>query len=168
MRYGGMAIADASLLQDREIVGDQPIYYRKKTRRNKHRIKVVFPLPEFLLERLTQMKQAGLHQGCYYFCVGSIDNATDVWHKRLATVFAVAEVKGGHPHRFRHTFATYWLSTRIQFATGDWGYTPLSVVSKWLGHASEATTRRYYSHWIRQREDEASAIARTHQRLLHA
>jgi integrase len=168
MRHSGMAIIDAALLHDREVVGDQLIYYRKKTHRTKHKIKVVFPLPEFLLERLKQMKKAGHHQGGFYFCRGSVKNATDVWHKRLSLVFRAANVQQGSSHRFRHTFATYWLSTKIQFPTGEWGYTPLSVVSKWLGHANEATTRRYYSHWIKQREDEASAIARTHHRLLHA
>jgi integrase len=168
MRYTGMAIIDAALLQDREIVGDQLVYYRRKTRRSKHRIKVVFPLPDFLLERLRQIKRQGLHQSRYYFCRGSEQNATDVWHKRLSLVFKAAKIENGESHRFRHTFATYWLSTKIQFPTGEWGYTPLSVVSRWLGHASEATTRRYYSHWIKQREDEASDIARTHHRLQHA
>jgi integrase len=168
MRYAGTAIIDAALLQDREIVGDQLIYYRRKTRRSKHKVKVVFPLPEFLLDRLKQIKKNGLHQGRYFFCRGSVDNATDVWHKRLAFVFEKAKVPDAEPHRLRHTFATYWLSTKIQFPTGDWGYTPLSVVSRWLGHASEATTRRYYSHWIKQREDEASTIARTHHRRLQA
>jgi integrase len=168
MRYAGMAIIDVALLQDKEIVGDQVIYYRKKTRRTKHKVKVVFPLPEFLLDRLQQMKRGGLHQGRYFFCRGSVTNATDVWHKRLALVFELSKVADAEPHRFRHSFATYWLSTKIKFPTGDRGYTPLSVVSRWLGHANEATTRRYYSHWIKQREEEASSIARAHHRLLQA
>jgi integrase len=113
MRHSGMAIIDAALLHDREIVGDQLIYYRKKTFRTKHKIEVVFPLPEFLLERLKQMKKAGLHQGGYYFCRGSFKNVTDVWHKRLSLVFKAANVQSGTSHRFRHTFATYWLGTII-------------------------------------------------------
>jgi hypothetical protein len=83
MRDSGMAIADASLLQDREIVGDQLTCYRKKIRRSKHRVKVVFPLPEFLLERLRQVKYNGLHQSKYYFCQDPLRTpracGTSVW-----------------------------------------------------------------------------------------
>jgi integrase len=167
MWKSGMGIGDAALLENSEVIGDELVYYRKKRQRRAKKIKVVFPLPELVLGRLRQIKQNGLHQGRYYFCKGSESNATDVWHKRLAMVFKAAGVKG-EPHQLRHTFATTWLSRKIQFANGEWGYMPLKIVSRCLGHESEAITRKYYAHWIKEREQEASEIAREIYRLEHS
>jgi integrase len=166
MWKGGMAIGDASLLEDAEVVGDELRYYRKKRQRRSKKVLVVFPLPEMVLERLRQIKRNGLHQGRFYFCRGSVDNASDVWHKRLAMVFKAAAVDG-EPHQFRHTFAQFWLSTKIELppGSGNWGYMPVKIVAKYLGHENEATTRKYYSHWIKEQEQEASDIARSIHRL---
>lgn len=67
------------------------------------------PLPSDLVERLQQMKRNGLHKGKYFFCRGSVENASDVWHKHLSRVFNAAKVNGT-PHQLRHTFARYWLT----------------------------------------------------------
>ena len=34
-----------------------------------------------------------------------METASDLWRRKLAVVFKAAKVEGGHPHRFRHTFA---------------------------------------------------------------
>lgn len=145
MRYSGMAIADAALLQKSELRGDEIRYYRKKTRRSVRRVHVVVPLPEWLVERI---KALPLQNGTYYFCHGStlLVSAVDVWHSRLRRLFQVAEVRDGGSHRFRHTFATRLLEA------GE----SLEDVSRWLGHASVKTTEKYYSHWLESRIKKSS------------
>jgi integrase len=49
-------------------------------------------------------------------------------------------------HTTRHTFATVLLHAGIE----------LAEVSKWLGHASTATTELHYKHWIRDTRRDAA------------
>ena len=50
-------------------------------------------------------------------------------------LFEFAEVAGGHPHRFRDTFAVELLLTEV----------PIERVSIPLGHQSVRITERHYS-----------------------
>lgn len=145
MRYSGMAVCDAALLQASELRGDEIRYFRKKTRRNARRVSVVVPIPGWLVERL---KATPLKQGRYFFCAGSdrVESAAKYWLYRLSPVFKKAGLERAETHRFRHTFATSLLTE---------GYS-LEDVSKWLGHASVKTTERYYSHWTEGRIKSAS------------
>jgi integrase len=49
----------------------------------------------------------------------------------------------GHSHQLRDTFAVGLLLKRV----------PLESVSRALGHTSIKTTERYYSPWIKERQD---------------
>lgn len=145
MRYSGMAIADASLLERAEVKGDEIRYYREKLKKNVRRVFVVVPIPAWLVDRL---KELPLHQERYYFCHGSdyLKSSVDVWRRRLNRIFKEAKVKDATSHRFRHTFATSLLEA------GE----SLEDVSRWLGHASIKTTEKHYSHWIESRIKKSS------------
>lgn len=155
MRHPGMAICDAALLQDNEVVGDEIHYFRKKTKRKKKRVFVQVPIPADLHERLQKLKNERGLVGPgkkYYFCHGSdyLVSATDVWHSRLRRVFEKAGIKNGKSHQFRHTFAHDWLTRG----------TDVEIVAQWMGHMSSATTRKYYSHWITNRVNASKKIMR--------
>jgi site-specific recombinase XerD len=149
MRYGGLAIADASLLQKNEVRGDEIRYFRKKLRRSAKRQLVVVPLPTDVMARL---KKILLKHGKYFFCHGSdhLVSVTSVWQSRLQKLFEDAQVENGTSHRFRHSFAT----TLLQEEVG------IELVSRWLGHASIRVTERHYSHYLEGRIRSASDVLR--------
>jgi integrase len=62
------------------------------------------------------------------------------WQRAIRRLFEIADVTG-HPHMFRHTFATDLLSRGI----------PIEDVSILLGHKSVRITEAYYSHWVKAR-----------------
>jgi len=147
MRYAGLAIVDAALLKRAALVRDEIRYYRQKTRRSARPQLVAVPVPAFVVEKLKGLPKKN---GDYFFAVGSIENATDVWHKRLAQVFALAGVRDGTSHRFRHTFATTLLTQGIS----------VELVSRWLGHASVRVTEKHYSHYLETRIKAANDVLR--------
>ena len=61
-------------------------------------------------------------------------------------MFAGTGVKG-NPHMFRHNFATELLSKGV----------PLETVAIILGHSSPAITNKYYSHWVKARQESLEA-----------
>ncbi len=70
--------------------------------------------------------------------------AAQVWQQSLQTLFAIAEIRGGHAHRFRDTFAVELLLTGI----------PLDRVSVLLGHQSIRVTERHYAPWTASRQEQ--------------
>ncbi len=64
------------------------------------------------------------------------------WRARLAKLFKLAKVEGGHPHRFRDTFAVGLLRAGV----------PLESVSILLGHSSVRVTEKHYSPWVKSRQ----------------
>ena len=83
-----------------------------------------------------------------------MDTASDLWRRKLGHVFRLAEIEGGHPHRFRHTFAVELLKKGVPMeevaillgqqcadygealcflGPGTPGYSPITC-SKNLGH----------------------------------
>jgi integrase/recombinase XerD len=61
----------------------------------------------------------------------------------LQKVFAKAEIKDGHPHRFRDTAAVELLKAGVD----------IREVQKFLGHKSLATTEKYYAPWNKRQQD---------------
>ena len=59
----------------------------------------------------------------------------------------MAAIKGGHPHRFRDTFAVELLLSGVL----------LERVSVLLGHSSIKVTEKHYSPWIRARQEQLEA-----------
>lgn len=61
-------------------------------------------------------------------------------------MFQLAGIKGGHPHRFRHTYAVSLLSEG----------TPLADVATLLGN-TPAVVDAHYSAWISTRQEALEA-----------
>ncbi len=75
--------------------------------------------------------------GSFYFWDGEsvLETIIGSWRKRLKKLFELAEVKEGHPHRFRDTFAVELLLAGV----------PIERVSILLRHESVRTTERNYA-----------------------
>jgi integrase len=82
----------------------------------------------------------------HFFWTGKskLHSAIGKWQRRLQTLFTLAEVEGGHAHRFRDTFAVELLLAGV----------PLERVSVLLGHQSVRITERHYSPWVRSRQEQ--------------
>ena len=72
------------------------------------------------------------------------------WQRALKRLFDIAEVRGAHAHRFRHTFACEMLTAGVS----------LTIVAKLLGHSSEAITERHYGAWVKGRQEQLEAAVR--------
>ena len=82
----------------------------------------------------------------YVFWDGRSERETTVksWNRVFQRICATADppIVGGHPHRFRDTFAVSLLLKGVE----------LSNVSVLLGHASIKITERHYAPWVRARQ----------------
>jgi len=72
------------------------------------------------------------------------------WQRAMKTLFTLAEVRGAHAHRFRHTFACERLTAGVS----------LTIVAKLLGHSSEAITERHYGAWVKGRQEQLEVAVR--------
>ena len=74
------------------------------------------------------------------------------WDRVFQKVFATATppITGGHPHRFRDTFAVSLLLKGVS----------IEIVSKLLGHSSIKVTERHYSPWVKARQDQLETEVR--------
>ena len=90
----------------------------------------------------------------YVFWDGKSERETTVksWNRVFRKLFATAKPKivGGHPHRFRDTFAVSLLLKGVQ----------LPHVSILLGHASVKITERHYAPWVKARQDQLESEVR--------
>jgi integrase len=78
---------------------------------------------------------------------GTLDTLTGNWRRSLRKVFSLAQINGGHPHRFRDTFAVELLLAGV----------PLERVSILLGHSSLRITEKHHSPWIHARQEQLEA-----------
>src|ERR1035438_1280128 len=72
-----------------------------------------------------------------------METASDLWRRKLGQVFTKAKIQGGHPHRFRHTFAVELLKKGV----------PVEEVSILLGHSSVRITEKHYASWVPARQE---------------
>jgi integrase len=135
MRYSGLRITDAVTLKKEKIKDGKLFLYQAKT---KHPVWV--PLPALVLDALREIDEGRE----YYFWSGTskIRHAPTRWQDRLAKVFVIAGIEGGHSHRFRDTFAVALLEKGVDIKT----------VSMLLGHTSIKTTEEHYAPWVRSRQ----------------
>jgi integrase len=107
---------------------------------NRARIRVYVPLPSAAANALKAIENGT----SYFFWSGNGLRKSSVadWQRAIRRLFEIAEVVG-HPHMFRHTFATDLLAKGI----------PMEDVSILLGHKSIRITEAYYSHWVKARRD---------------
>jgi integrase/recombinase XerD len=141
LRYSGMRISDAVNLRSSQLDGNRLFLYTQKTG-----VPVNALLPDFVVKALEAT--ARVNQECFFWRgVGKLDSAVRSWQTRLRRLFEMAEISGGHPHRFRDTFAVELLLTGV----------PVERVSVLLGHQSVRITERHYSPWVRSRQEQLEA-----------
>jgi integrase len=144
LRYSGLRIGDGvSLLRER-IAGGKLFLYTAKTG-----TPVWCPLHETVIQALDAVRGTSVK---YFFWTGQgkLKSAVGDWQRSLKKLFALAKVSGGHPHRFRHTFAVELLLAGV----------PIERVSVLLGHSSVRITERHYAAWVRARQEQLEADVR--------
>jgi integrase len=121
--------------------GDRLFLYTQKTG-----VPVNVKLPPFVVEALGEIPQAS-NQYFFWTGKGKRDTAAGNWRPTFRTLFRLAAIKDGHPHRFRDTFAVELLMSGV----------PLERVSVLLGHTSIRVTEKHYAPWIRARQEQLEA-----------
>ncbi|MEO8036887.1 MAG: site-specific integrase [Acidobacteriota bacterium] len=148
LRYSGLRIGDVATLEVKRLKDNKLQLYTHKTG-----VMVFVPLPPFVADALRV--QASLNSSPdYFFWTGksTVKCVTVTWQRALATLFKKAGVKGGHPHRYRDTFAVSLLLAGVSIQT----------VATLLGHSSTAVTEKHYSPWVASRQTELeAAVSRT-------
>ena len=139
MRHTGLRISDAVTFSADKLMADGSIFlYMKKTEEP-----VTIPIHPQLQAALQAVQP---NERGYYFTSGAcaVTTATDNWRRRFEGVFKAAGIVGGHPHRFRHTFAVDLLLRDV----------PIDQVSVLLGHSSVKITERHYLSYVAARRKQ--------------
>jgi integrase/recombinase XerD len=140
LRYSGLRMQDAACLERSRLKDGRLFLYTQKTG-----TPVYCPLPPVVSMALKAVENA---HADYVFWDGKSERETTVksWNRVFRKVFATADppVEGGHPHRFRDTFAVSLLLNGVE----------LSHVSILLGHASIKITERHYAPWVKARQKQ--------------
>jgi integrase/recombinase XerD len=144
LRYSGLRIGDAVSLERERIAGGKLSLYTAKTG-----TLVSCPLPDAVIQALDAVRGTSEK---YFFWTGQgkLKSAVGDWQRSLTKLFVLAKVRGGHPHRFRHTFAVELLLAGV----------PLERVSVLLGHSSTRITEKHYAAWVRARQEQLEADVR--------
>jgi site-specific recombinase XerD len=144
LRYSGLRISDAVRCSTEQIVDGKLRLYTQKTG-----TPVYCPLPDFVVTELELIPGMSTR---FWFWTGNgkLQTAVCDWQARLLEVFEKANIKGGHAHRFRDTFAVELLLAGV----------PIERVSVLLGHSSIRVTEKHYSPWVKARQDQAEADVR--------
>jgi integrase len=137
LRYSGLRIGDAVMLPTKNIDGHRLLLYTQKTG-----VPVYLPLPPVVIDALQRTPRSSPD---YFFWTGesTAHSVTGKWRARLGRVFKLAGIEGGHPHRFRDTFAVELLLKGV----------PIDQVSILLGHSSVRITEQHYAPWVRARQE---------------
>ena len=139
MRRAGLRISDAATFHRDRIMADGSLFlHMSKT--NEPVCMPMHPELKAALEAIAP-NAAG-----YYFWSGTsaITTATDNWRMRFSAVFRAAGIAGGHPHRFRDTFAVDLLLRGV----------PIDQVSALLGHSSVKITEQHYLPFVAARRQQ--------------
>jgi integrase len=144
LRYAGLRIGDAVSLSRDRIADGKLFLYTAKTG-----TPVWCPLPDSVIQTLEAVRSTNAK---YFFWTGEskLKSAVGDWQRSLKKLFTLAEVSGGHAHRFRHTFAVELLLAGV----------PIERVSVLLGHSSTRITEKHYAAWVRARQEQLEADVR--------
>ncbi len=141
LRYSALRIGDAASCAVDRLQGNRLFLYMQKTG-----VPVYVPLPPFVIDALEACPRKSEH---YWFWtgVGSKDTMAGNWRRTFRRLCEIAEVKGGHPHRFRDTLAVELLLQDV----------PMERVSILLGHSSIKVTEKHYAPWVHARQAQLEA-----------
>lgn len=144
LRYTGLRIRDVVTLSRDRITDGKLFLYTAKTG-----TAVYCPLPAAVTQALNAIPTTSAR---FYFWTGESEpkSAVGDWQRSLRRLFALANVPGGHAHRFRDTFAVELLLAGV----------PLERVSVLLGHQSTRITEKHYSPWVKARQEQLEADVR--------
>lgn len=135
LRWSGLRIRDAVTLEGSRVSDGKLFLYTAKTG-----VPVYLPLPPVCIKALNDIKG----ERFFWSGTGSPKVRVGNFQAALKKLFTLANVKHGHAHRFRHTFA---VSLLLQG-------TPIERVSILLGHSSPKVTSTHYSSWVQARQDQ--------------
>lgn len=143
LRYSGLRMQDAACLERERLKDGRLFLYTQKTG-----TPVNCPLPPVAVSALNDLSNA---HSDYFFWDGRSERETTVksWNRVFRKMFrsATPPIEGGHPHRFRDTFAVSLLLKGVD----------LTHVSILLGHASIKVTERHYAPWVKARQEQLEA-----------
>lgn len=146
MRYSGLRIGDAVSCAAERLKGDRLFLYTAKTGTPVHA-----KLPPAVVASLGSLPCLS-PQYWFWTGQGSVDTVAGNYRRAFRRLCELAEVTGGHPHRFRDTFAVELLLAGV----------PIERVSILLGHSSVRVTEKHYSPWVAARQEQLEAdLART-------
>jgi integrase len=141
LRYSGLRIRDAATLRRDRLQNGKLLLYMQKTG-----VSVFVPLPPCVVEALNETPT--VHPNYFFWSGHGLPKTTVAdWQRSLRKLFEIANVKGGHAHRFRDTFAVELLLAGV----------PIDQVSVLLGHSSVKITEKSYSPWVKARQDQLEA-----------
>jgi integrase/recombinase XerD len=144
LRYSGLRIGDAVGCPVERLTNGKLRLYTQKTGTHVH-----CPLPDFVVTELDAIPRMS-ERFWFWTGNGKLQTAVTDWQGRLQQVFKEAKIVGGHAHRFRHTYAVQLLLAGV----------PIERVAVFLGHSSIKVTEKFYSPWIRERQEQAEADVR--------
>jgi len=119
---------------------------------HKTKVPVCVPLPPTALDALLIQGRLSANRKYFFWTgAGARESAVSNWKRTLYRIFELAEVTGGHTHRFRDTFAVDLLMHGV----------PLESVSVLLGHRSIRVTERSYAPWVKARLERLEELVRS-------
>jgi len=141
LRYSGLRIRDAATLRRERLQNGKLLLYMQKTG-----VPVFVPLPPYVVEALDQTPD--VHPGYFFWSGNGLPKTTVAdWQRSLRKLFEIANVRGGHAHRFRDTFTVELLLAGV----------PIDQASILLGHSSVKVTEKSYAPWVKARQEQLEA-----------
>jgi len=154
MRWSGLRIRDAIILERSRLQGDSLLLYQAKTGQP-----VYVPLPPEMVKALETIPDGPKPNPRYFFWSGNglPKSAVADWQRSYRRLFEIANIrkpdgerKRCHPHMFRDTFAVEMLLAGV----------PIDQVSILLGHSSVKITEKHYAPFVKARQLQLQASVR--------
>ncbi|MPY87169.1 MAG: tyrosine-type recombinase/integrase [Luteitalea sp.] len=144
LRYAGLRISDAAVLERSRLAGDKLFLYTQKTG-----TPVWVPLPPHVVHAL---EQSPSDNPKYFFWNGRSlpTSAVKIWERTFERVFELTSIPEGTLHRFRDTFAVELLLKGVA----------IEQVSILLGHSSLKVTEKHYAPWVKARQEQLEQSVR--------
>jgi integrase/recombinase XerD len=151
MRWSGLRIRDAVILERHRLHEDSLLLYQAKTGQP-----VYVPLPPNVAEALRAIPEGPKPNPRYFFWSGNglPKSAVADWQRSYRRLFEIANIrkldgekKRCHPHMFRDTFAVEMLLAGV----------PIDQVSILLGHSSVKITEKHYAPFVKARQLQLQA-----------